>query len=333
MPPTGRSSLKINRRAFMLTYSQVGDENEARQTACEAVDRIESIFPGSHWSVGCEQHDDEGWHCHLGVVRAEGGQAVKVGERLDIRGHLVNISPHGMKRTDLISCLKYPLKEDEIGFCNWEDLESLFPDDITGTPAERRDKAFAQALESDTYEGAMLSIAQGAPADLVLNGDKITRFFQNKFAPVFEHKYDVSSFNRPLVDWRLVDKRSSLVIIGKPNMGKTHWALAHFERPLFVNDIDKIKQFSPILHDGIVFDDVSFTMWPPTAMICLFEREVERDIRVRYSLVTIPAGTKKIFCANSLDAFRPNDLTKVDQDTLDGLISRQHVVRIDDKLF
>jgi hypothetical protein len=179
----------------------------------------------------------------------------------------------------------------------------------------------------------MLAIRQGAPAEFVLNRDKITRFFEDHFAPVFEHKYDVSSFNRSLVDWDAVDGRSSVVLTGPPALGKTHWALAHFECPLFVNHIDKIKMFSPHVHDGIVFDDVSFTMWPTPALIGLFDREMPRDIQIRYKIVTIPANTKKIFCSNSIDCFRPKDLSSVDQDTIDALISRQHVIRIDQRLF
>lgn len=329
---SARSQLKINRKGVMFTWSQVGDEHAARSLAADAVDRVDTIFPDSHFSVGCEQHADGGWHVHLGLVRKQTGQ-IKIGERLDIHGNLVNIKPHGISRDDLMSCLSYPLKEDELAWGNWDDLDSLFPPPATGTPAERRDQAFAQALEADTYEEAMLAVRQGAPADFVLNGDKITRFFEDHFAPVFEHKYDVGSFNSALVNFDNLGGRESLVLVGPPNLGKTHYALAHFARPLFVNHIDKIKQFSPNRHDGIVFDDVSFTMWPAPALIGLFDREMSRDIQIRYKIVTIPAGTKKIFCANSLDSFRPNDLTKVDQDTLDALLSRQHVIRIDQRLF
>lgn len=334
MAPNARSQLKISRKAFMLTWSQVGDEHEARETAAEAVDRIDSIFPECYFSVGCEQHEDGGWHVHLGVIRKEGTQ-VKVGQRLDIREHLVSIQPHGIRRADLESCLTYPLKEDELAWGNWDSIdEVLGPDSATPScAADRRDQAFAEALEAADYDSAMRCIREGAPAEYVLNQDRVARFFQDFFAPVFEHKYDVSSFNRPVVDFAGLGARESLVLVGPPALGKTHFALAHFEKPLFVNHIDKIKMFNAAVHDGIVFDDVSFTMWPPQALIGLFDREMPRDIQIRYKIVTIPANTKKIFCANSIDAFRPKDLDQVPQDTLDALISRQHILRIDTPLF
>lgn len=330
---SARSQLKITRKAFMLTWSQVGDEHEARETAADAVDRIDTIFPSAWFSVGCEQHQDSGWHVHLGVVRKESTQ-VKVGERLDVRGHLVSIQPHGIRRTDLESCLRYPLKEDELAWGNWDDIDEVLGPDKFVAPAERRDEAFAQALEAPDYDSAMRCIREGAPAEYVLNQDRISRFFQDFFAPVFQHAYDVSSFNRPVIDFDLeLDARESLVFIGAPALGKTHFALAHFARPLFVNHIDKIKMFNASVHDGIVFDDVSFCMWPPQALIGLFDREMPRDIQIRYKIVTIPAHTKKIFCANSLDAFQPKDISQVPQDTLDALSSRQKVVVFTDKLF
>ena len=331
---SARSQLKINRRAVMLTWSQVGDEHAARDLAAEAVDRVDSIFPHSFFSVGCEQHQDEAWHVHLGLLRKESGQ-VKIGQRLDINGKLVNIQPHGIRRQDLVSVLEYPLKEDELAWGNWDDLDSILgPEKGTAShPADRRDQAFAEALEAADYDSAMDIIRKGAPSEYVLQFDKVSRFFQDFFTPVFEHKYDVGSFNTPVVDFAQLDARESLVLIGPPALGKTHYALAHFERPLFVNHIDKLKSFNPAIHDGIVFDDVSFTMWPPQALIGLFDREMPRDIQIRYKIVTIPGDTKKIFCANSIDAFRPKEISEVPQDTLDALLSRQHVIRIDSRLF
>jgi hypothetical protein len=331
---SARSQLKINRRAVMLTWSQVGDEHDARELSAEAVDRVDSIFPDCHFSVGCEQHEDLGWHVHLGLLRKESGQ-VKIGQRLDINGHLVNIKPHGIRRGDLESVLTYPLKEDDIGWGNWDDLDSLLgPEKVApAAAAERRDQAFAEALQAADYDSAMLCIREGAPAEYVLNQDRIARFFQEFFMPVFEHKYDVSSFNTPIIDFAGLDARESLVLIGPPALGKTHFALAHFQQPLFVNHIDKIKLFNHAVHDGIVFDDVSFMMWPPQALIGLFDREMPRDIQIRYKIVTIPAGTKKIFCANSIDAFRPKDISDIPQDTIDALLSRQHIVHVTQRLF
>lgn len=89
-----------------------------------------------------------------------------------------------------------------------------------------------------------------------------------------------------------------LVIRGAPGKGKTQYAKTFFETPLMVGHLDKLKEFNPLLHDGIIFDDVSFGHHPRDPVIQIFKTEEDGDINVKCSMVTIPAGTPKIFCTN-----------------------------------
>lgn len=87
------------------------------------------------------------------------------------------------------------------------------------------------------------------------------------------------------------------VVIGPSGIGKTQWALSHFMNPLFVTHIDQLGDFDSE-YDGIVFDDMSFKHIPAVHQIHLVEHETPTHIHIRYTTAYIPAGTKKIFCAN-----------------------------------
>lgn len=110
-------------------------------------------------------------------------------------------------------------------------------------------------------------------------------------------------------------------------MGKTHYALAHFKNPLVVSHIDKLKQLSPD-HDGIVFDDMCFTHWPPSSIIHLVDTELERDINIRYGTVNIPAGTRKIFTYNSDNPFYKEDISDEQKIAIERRIHRVHVLNV-----
>lgn len=342
-----RAALTVVRRGVMFTWAGIRSEQAARDLAADAVDLIESIFPGAFYTVCVEYHREAAdplfaWHVHLGLVREQGCKPVKIGRRLDLHQQLVHISPHGCKRHDLEQCLKYPLKEDECAYGNWDDLDAPFRRpggtntvaiSSARTSANRGEGAFSNALQAGGYAQALACIREGASRDYVLYFTKIEAFFKQRFAPVYTHKYLAASFNRPLVDWSTLTDRQSLLIIGPTNMGKTHYALAHFEQPLFVTHLDQLRNFNPSIHGGIVVDDVSMTEWEPTALIAIFDRDFARSIHCRYKNPEIPAGTKKIFCSNNLAHFLPGELSKVDQDTLDAITSRQFVVHVTTPLF
>ena len=137
--------------------------------------------------------------------------------------------------------------------------------------------------------------------------------------PVFVPKY--TKFTTPFSEIA-----KTTLIYGPSNLGKTHWACAHFKNPLVVSHVDKLKQLSPD-HDGIVFDDMSFSHWPPSSVIHLVDTELERDINIRYGTVNIPANTKKIFTYNSDNPFYDCDkISEEQRSAIERRISRIHVM-------
>lgn len=93
-------------------------------------------------------------------------------------------------------------------------------------------------------------------------------------------------------------KKKCLVLTGESNTGKTKLAKAVFKNPLIVRHKDKLKQFDPVRHDGIVFDDMSFANYSRETVLALMDMDDDADINVKNSMVTIPAGTPRIFTTN-----------------------------------
>jgi hypothetical protein len=121
------------------------------------------------------------------------------------------------------------------------------------------------------------------------------------------------------------------ILWGPPGIGKTQLALAMVGRALLVSHIEDLKSFNPANHDGIVFDDMSFTHMPISTQIHLVDLDFDRSIHCRYGNVIIPKGTKRIFTTNE-DEGRIFDLSsnygvkrRVEVhhlDTLEGFIMR-----------
>lgn len=88
------------------------------------------------------------------------------------------------------------------------------------------------------------------------------------------------------------------LLMGHPRIGKTQYALSHFERPLLVRNMDTFKLFNSDYHDGIVIDDMNFTHMPRSTQIFVTEFETGSDIHCRHECAYIPAGTKRIFTCN-----------------------------------
>lgn len=184
-----------------------------------------------------------------------------------------------------------------------------------------RDQARAYCMKPDTRHsdpveiGTWRPIAQGARNDLsevqdkISNGVSLKRISEENFGTWLKyHKSlahyiaihrDVQYVPRPLTAFNrpACDLTKALYIYGPSNFGKTAFALAHFETPLVVSKIDDLQNLD-LHHDGIVFDDMSFTSFPPESIIHLLDMEVGRSISNRYYDAFIPAGMKRIFVHN-----------------------------------
>lgn len=330
---------RVKGRGHVFTWSQCAQtQEEGRAFLFRALDTLERVLAlkdgRDKVSGGVEAHESGTFHVHIGVVRAD-GKAVKVGRRLDVDGVHPNCSPHAFTTSSLRACLSYPLKEDEEGWMNFqEEIEDLFdplPGHSAASASRDKDSAWKEAMDAASYEDAMEIIKQSEPREFVINHDKIKAFFQNYFAPTFEVQFRADQFNRAPINWDDIPLRNTVVITGPPRLGKTQYAAAQLgDKPLFCSDMDILRQFNPSIHTGILFDEVSTKMWPGSSFINLLDREMPRAIRVRYAIVTIPVGTKKIICVNNVDDIIPQAASG---DQLDAIHDRMTVIHVQDRLY
>jgi len=161
--------------------------------------------------------------------------------------------------------------------------------------------AYSEVLSPEvSFAQAMEILEKAAPRDMLIHGDSIERALRRKKKEKFVHKVFLEDFNRgPLI--RKAGK--SICLTGPSATGKTTFALAHFQNPMLVSDIDQLKEYRPGWHDGIVFDDMSFHHIPPEKVIYLVDQDYERTIRCRHTNAVIPAHTAKIFTHNVENPF------------------------------
>lgn len=96
-------------------------------------------------------------------------------------------------------------------------------------------------------------------------------------------------------NWNL----KSLVIYGESGVGKTNWAKWHMDLPaLFVSHMDVLRDYDPVYHRSIIFDDLSFMHMPRESQIHVVDTFDPRAIHCRYKTANIPPKTPKVFTAN-----------------------------------
>lgn len=135
--------------------------------------------------------------------------------------------------------------------------------------------------------------------------------------------FEMSKFKRePL------ELKKATLVWGESGTGKTSWALAHFKCPLLVSHVDDLKELDTRVHDGLVFDDMSFTHLPIEARIHLLDTAFERQIHCRYQNAVIPAGVKRIFCHNNDDIFlkTTEPVTLAQIAAIDRRLEKVHIV-------
>lgn len=195
-----------------------------------------------------------------------------------------------------------------------------------------------QGKRTDLH-GALEAVREGVPLIDLVNGEHGVAFVKYhkglertreilRAARVKPARFKLEDFNREPIN---LEESPVVILHGNTGLGKTQYALAHFERPYLVSHIDQLRDFDDTRFDGIVFDDMSFSHMPANTRIHLVDDECDRHIHVRYSTAFIPAGTKKIFTTNigwDIIVSPTDDLAQTQ-----AIRRRVDLVEIVDKLF
>lgn len=145
-----------------------------------------------------------------------------------------------------------------------------------------------------------------------------------------EHKakYPLESFKWPPLNL----EANHFHLYGPPDTGKTQFALAHFQNPLYVRHQDHLAYFYGSDHDGIVIDELSFTHWPVSSVINMLNKKDPAMLHIRYRIAYLPAGTRIIFCSNEPDIFY--DATKqIPVDVIESIMSKCTSLNVTERLF
>jgi len=102
-----------------------------------------------------------------------------------------------------------------------------------------------------------------------------------------------------LMSWEPTLNASNL-LIGPSGIGKTLACLQKSPKPtLLISHLDGLRDFSPSLHQSIIFDDMSFTHLPLQAQIHIVDSHCPRLLHRRYGTTLVPAGITKFFTCNT----------------------------------
>lgn len=189
------------------------------------------------------------------------------------------------------------IKRDSAIYCLKVDGELLM--DVKNTKqGERTD--LQKAVDSVRTGMSVNNLWREHPEVMVKYARGINQLHSQLNPEITRGKFSLEDF-APWVP--ITDFSRCPILFGAPNCGKTQFALAHFSNPLLCSDPDDLQKFVPEVHDGIVFDDMSFKHWPVNCQIHLTDWDLPRSIRNRYVNAHIPAGTRKIFTTNERDIF------------------------------
>lgn len=271
---------RIRTNKLFLTYAQCELSKE------EVLEWFQKNFEVKGYIVARESHALEGHHLHV-YIETMSRVDIKNPRRCDIKDHHPKIE--AVKSATRVQ--QYCKKDGEF---------------LTNLKFNVEERARELAKTGDV-KGAMRLIVEELPQEIKFlknweDGFRRTaRLYKKVGANTKKKRYTLDDFEVPkeVETWRTQQKdQRVLVMSGDSGSGKTQLAKALFENPLVVRHIDKLKQFDEFEHDGIIFDDMSFTHYPREPLISMLDLEEDSDINVKCSMVTIPAGVPRVITTN-----------------------------------
>jgi len=180
--------------------------------------------------------------------------------------------------------------------------------DLTKYQPSKKENAYklARALAKEGDLKAAIKTLEASPQgarDLTLHpGMKVT--LQSLCPKAIEVLHALDAFPNAL-EW---DPKLTLILFGVTGAGKTTWAKAKATslglNPILISHVDKLRAFTAGEHKCVIFDDMNFSHWPRESQIHLVDTAEERDIHMRYTICTLPAGVARIITTN----LSPNDI-------------------------
>lgn len=263
---------KFDSTTAFLTYAHLDATVDALYEALSAITSLE-------WARICrEQHADGEPHLHAVVKFTRRFQSRRA-DVFDVLGQHPNIQPV----RSIAKALQYVAKDGQ--FKDWG-----------AVPQHTTKRSWAELVEA----------ARGAD-----ELEWLRAVHESRMGPhVAKRLREVSQRNdgdlaeydgRPLapVFTTLPDSWTSLLIVGRPGIGKTGWAMRTTPRPaLLVKHIDTLRLWRPGYHKSIVFDDCDFKHLPRSTQLMIADYENQVQVHCRYGVAYIEARVPRLFLCN-----------------------------------
>lgn len=274
-------SFRLSTKKVFLTYSQCETNID------DLLAHLVSLVPIARLIIAREKHLDGHTHYHV-AFESEKKLSIRRHDYFDFNGFHPSIE--GVKHW-----------EKTVNYCKKDGDYILYPDESAFSIESSSDELPDASSFTDEVEWLQLCIKRGVGYGFanrlwqLAHRDEGSIILDPRDEPVHE-----CLTRRPCGGY-------STVVIGPAGIGKTVWATQVIGKPaLFITHMDELRKFDPRLHRGLIFDDMTFLHLPVQSQIHLVDYEMPRQIHCRYSTVTIPAYTQKIFtCNESIFAAHP----------------------------
>lgn len=226
-------------------------------------------------------------------------------------------------------------KKSDTGILDDDGTKILFEWGTPGANGVRGPSAknnnYRTVLEMPTYQEALQKLEELEPADYIRFNAAVKRGLMAHFLKPTVFIRPKESFNVPMIPEN-VFKNFAVVLTGLSGAGKTAYAVAHFSNPFVVSHIDQLKDYNPLVYDGLIFDDMSFAHWPVESCIHIIDMEYDRHVNCRHVTGYIPKGTPRFFTSNRafMYVFNAKD---ANEEQCKAIERRVHHVLINKKLF
>ena len=298
--PQPDATHRLNHKMLHVTLAALGVNEVTNEQVLEMARTKGDLI---EYSIGDEVHPSPAdrqkprhKHFYLKYRDAINHRDARYCTAFDMRGfngrilhpHIQGVGPKKLDRSNVI----YYTQKDKMYIAS---------DHLDNYNQETNCAAWAIELnKAQTVHEGMKMLTERYPQKYYLYSQRIESALERRLGECEPSPYALRDFNVPPLDLS-----RAVIIQGASHIGKTHFALAHFEYPLLVSEMDDLHKIS-LRTDGIVFDQMCFTNpydrkelnLTGNQIIRLLDIEVARSIGARYHNSRIPKGMPRIFTTN-----------------------------------
>lgn len=199
--------------------------------------------------------------------------------------------------------------------------------DMKNTKKNIAKNAWHDVLKSNDKKTAISLIKENFPEQYLCKKKVLMENLDSEFGHV--NKSYFSKFNRPCFN---VWDGKSHIFVGASNLGKTEFALHHFEKCVHIKGMQSFGRISNDANicDGVVIDDINISKLPSNELLGILDVARENLVNIKYSIGYIPPFLPRIVCVNNLSQIFPH---KCSLEITQAITRRIIVHEIKTKLF